>query len=106
MTGTTSTKDVPREQRMLHGPVLPVLARLAFPNILAMVAAAATGIAETMYVGLLGRDELAAMALVFPLAMLMQTFSAGAMGGGVSSAIARTLGAGNVEGTQSLARHA
>lgn len=91
---------------MLHGPVLPVLTALALPNILAMVAVAATSIAETTYVGLLGRDALAAMALVFPLVMLMQTFSAGAMGGGVSSAIARALGAGDVEGAQSLARHA
>ena len=91
---------------LLRGPVLPVLSRLALPNILAMVAAAATGIAETMYVGLLGRDQLAAMALVFPLTMLMQTFSAGAMGGGVSSSIARALGAGNVDAAQSLARHA
>jgi putative MATE family efflux protein len=94
------------EQRMLHGPVLPVLARLALPNILAMVAASATGIAETMYVGALGRDSLAAMALVFPLVMLMQTFSSGAMGGGVSSAISRALGAGDLPGAQSLARHA
>ncbi|MBC5764557.1 MATE family efflux transporter [Ramlibacter sp. GTP1] len=91
---------------MLHGPVLPVLSRLALPNILAMVAAAATGIAETMYVGLLGRDELAAMALVFPLTMLMQTFSAGAMGGGVSSSIARALGGGHLDAAQGLARHA
>jgi putative MATE family efflux protein len=95
-----------REHRMLHGPVLPVLASLALPNILAMVAVAATSIAETTYVGLLGRDQLAAMALVFPLAMLMQMFSAGAMGGGVSSAISRALGARDLEGAQSLARHA
>jgi putative MATE family efflux protein len=91
---------------LLRGPVLPVLARLALPNILAMVAVAATSIAETTYVGVLGRDALAAMALVFPLVMLMQTFSAGAMGGGVSSAISRALGAGDVAAAQSLARHA
>jgi putative MATE family efflux protein len=91
---------------MLHGPVLPVLAALALPNILAMVAVAATSIAETTYVGLLGRDALAGMALIFPLVMLMQTFSAGAMGGGVSSAISRALGAGDEEGARSLARHA
>lgn len=95
-----------RESRLLNGPVLPVLASLALPNILAMVATSAISIAETAYVGLLGRDQLAAMALVFPLAMLMQTFSAGAMGGGVSSAISRALGAGDQAGAQSLARHA
>jgi putative MATE family efflux protein len=100
------TFETRRDQRLLHGAVLPVLARLALPNIFAMVAVAATSIAETTYVGVLGRDALAAMALVFPLVMLMQTFSSGAMGGGVSSAVSRALGAGDVAGAQSLARHA
>ena len=95
-----------REWRLLNGPVLPVLTSLALPNILAMVAVTATSIAETAYVGLLGRDPLAAMALVFPLAILMQMFSVGAMGGGVSAAISRALGAGDDAGAQSLARHA
>ncbi len=95
-----------REWRLLNGPVLPVLASLALPNVLAMVAVSVTSIAETTYVGLLGRDALAAMALVFPLVMLMQTLSSGAMGGGISSAIGRALGAGDVAGAQSLARHA
>lgn len=100
------TTPASREWRLLNGPVLPVLTALALPNILAMVATSAISIAETAYVGLLGRDQLAAMALVFPLAMLMQTFSAGAVGGGVSSAISRALGAGDEEAAQSLARHA
>ena len=95
-----------RERRLLHGPVLRVLASLALPNVLAMVAVSITAIAETTYVGLLGRDALAAMALVFPLVMLMQMLSSGAMGGGVSSAIGRALGAGDLDSAQSLARHA
>src|SRR5690606_34201800 len=66
----------------------------------------AVGIGETVYVGVLGKTALAAMALVFPLVMLMQMFSAGAMGGGVSSAIARALGAGQPARAQALALHA
>jgi putative MATE family efflux protein len=95
-----------RQHRLLHGPVLPVLSRLALPNVLAMVAISAIAIAETSYVGALGRDSLAAMAIVFPLVMLMQTLSGGAMGGGVSSAISRALGAGDVPGARALGRHA
>lgn len=91
---------------LLDGPILPTLLRLALPNVLAMAAAAAVGIAETFYVGLLGVAPLAAMALVFPFVMLMQMFSAGAMGGGVSSAIARALGAGDTARAQVLAAHA
>ena len=96
----------PREHRLTHGPVLPVLVTMALPNMLAMSAAAAVSIAETGYVGALGREALAAMAVVFPFAMLMQTLSAGAIGGGISSAISRALGAGDVQGAHELAWHA
>jgi Na+-driven multidrug efflux pump len=43
---------------------------------------------------------------VFPLLMLMQMMSAGAMGGGISSAIARALGAGRRDDADALALHA
>ena len=46
------------------------------------------------------------MALVFPGVMLMQMFSAGAMGGGISSAIARALGAGRRDEADALVLHA
>ena len=68
--------------------------RLAWPNILVMLAQASTGLIETWWVSHLGTDALAGMALVFPVVMLMQMVSAGAMGGGISSAVARALGAG------------
>jgi putative MATE family efflux protein len=91
---------------MLTGPILPTLLRLALPNVLAMASSVAVGIAETAYIGRLGLEPLAAMALVFPFSMLMQMFSSGAMGGGISSAIARALGAGDVSRAQTLALHA
>ena len=67
---------------------------MAWPNILVMLAQASTGLIETWWVSRLGTDALAGMALVFPGFMMMQMLSAGAMGGGISSAIARALGAG------------
>jgi putative MATE family efflux protein len=94
-----------REARFTSAPVLPLLVSLALPNMLAMVAAAAVSIAETRYVGELGRDALAAMAIVFPFVMMMQMFSAGAMGGGISSVISRALGAGDAAAARSLALH-
>ncbi len=45
------------------------------------------------------------MALVFPVLMLMQMMSAGAMGGGISSAIARALGAGRRGDADALVVH-
>ena len=84
----------PRTRVLLHGPIVPTLLRMAWPNVLVMVAQAATGLIETWFVSKLGTDALAGMALVFPGVMLMQMISAGAMGGGISSAIARALGRG------------
>ena len=63
-------------------------------------------IAETSYIGRLGVESLAAMALVFPCVILTMTMSGGAMGGGVASAIARALGAGDRERASTLASHA
>jgi putative MATE family efflux protein len=91
---------------LTSGPILPTLLRLALPNVLAMTMSVAVGIAETRYVGLLGTAPLAAMALVFPFAMLVQMMSAGAMGGGVSSAVSRALGAKDPERARTLAVHA
>ncbi len=91
---------------LLAGAILPTLLRLAFPTSIAMVATALVAIAETAYVGLLGKLPLAGLALVFPMVMLQQTMSAGAMGGGISSAISRALGAGDVDRAATLAQHA
>src|SRR4029078_10863193 len=80
-----------RTQLLLHGPIVPTLLTLAWPNLLIMVAQASTGLIETYFVAKLGTAALAGMAVVFPAVMLMQMVSAGAMGGGISSAIARAL---------------
>ena len=96
----------PRTRALLQGPIVPTLLRMAWPNVLIMFAQAATGLIETYWVGQLGTDALAGMALVFPGVMLMQMFSAGAMGGGISSAIARALGAGKREQADALVLHA
>lgn len=91
---------------LLSAPILPALLRLTAPNLAAMLVTALVAIFETIYVGILGTTQLAAIALVFPLIMLMQMLSAGAMGGGVSSAISRALGASDSERAAALAVHA
>jgi MATE family, multidrug efflux pump len=91
---------------LLTSPILPTLLRLALPNTVAMFGSTLVAVAETSYIGRLGTEPLAGIALVFPFAMLTQMMSAGAMGGGVSSAISRALGAGNRDRAASLALHA
>jgi MATE family, multidrug efflux pump len=91
---------------LLTAPILPTLLRLAVPNMVAMVGSTLVAVAETSYIGRLGTEPLAAIALVFPFVMLTQMMSAGAMGGGVSSAISRALGAGDRDRAATLALHA
>src|SRR4051812_24591947 len=91
---------------LLTSPILTTLLKLAIPNTIAMFGAALVAVAETSYIGRLGTVPLAAIALVFPFTMLTQMMSAGAMGGGVSSAISRALGGGDRDRAAILALHA
>ena len=100
------TRYDPRTRALIEGPIAATLLRLAAPNILVMVAQSTVGLVETYFVGKLGTDPLAGVALVFPVVMLMQMMSAGAMGGGMSSAIARALGGGRRADADALALHA
>jgi putative MATE family efflux protein len=83
-----------------------MLAALSLPNLLALGTQSLVAIAETTYIGILGTEPLAAMALVFPMIMLTHMMSSGAIGGGVSSAISRALGARDERRARALALHA
>jgi putative MATE family efflux protein len=93
----------PRVDRMLEGPVLPTLLRLAAPTIALMAFQVVVSAGEEAFVGRLGSDALAGVSLSFPLVMLMTTLSAGAYGGGVASSVARALGAGRTRDAGRLA---
>jgi putative MATE family efflux protein len=95
-----------RTRRLLEAPITPTLLRLAMPNVAVMVTQAMVNTCEVYFIGWLGPDALAGVALVFPLIMLMQTMSAGGMGGGVASAVARALGAGRRQDADALVLHA
>ena len=95
-----------RTRLLLEGPVAPTLLRLAAPNVLVMVLQATVSTLDAVFVGWLGGDALAGVSVVFPLVMLMQTMSAGGMGGGVASAVARALGAGRRKEADALVAHA
>ena len=98
--------ETPIRNALVDGPILRTLLWLAWPNVVALSAGTCVVIAETSYIGRLGVESLAAMALVFPFVILTMTMSGGAMGGGVASAVARALGAGNVDRASTLAAHA
>ncbi|HJS77834.1 MAG TPA: MATE family efflux transporter [Burkholderiales bacterium] len=95
-----------RTERLLAAPIVPTLARLSAPGVLLVAFQSLVSVGDTYFVGRLGTGPLAGLALVFPLLMLLQMTSAGAMGGGVSSAIARALGSGDAAAARRLVVHA
>src|ERR1700738_2953050 len=95
-----------RTKLLLEGPILPTLLRLAAPNILNLLAFAGVITFDGFFLGRIGANALAGASLAFPwLMMLLQTTNSG-MGVGVSSAIARALGAGRRDRADALVFHA
>jgi putative MATE family efflux protein len=91
---------------LLTAPIGPTIIRLAAPNMIAMVVTMVTMMAEAWYVGQLGTEALAGLALGFPMMMLVMMLSAGSFGGTITGAVARRLGAGDRAGAEVLAFHA
>src|SRR4051812_49845328 len=90
----------PRTKLLLEAPIASTLMRLAIPNVVTTIVQASTGLIETYFIGKLGTDALAGVALVFPGVMLMQMMSAGAMGGGGLCAVSPALRAGRPAGAR------
>ena len=57
---------------LLTSPILPTLLKLTLPNAIAMAGTTLVAVAETSYIGRLGTEPLAGIALVFPFVMLTQ----------------------------------
>jgi putative MATE family efflux protein len=96
----------PRTRRLLEAPVLPTLLALAAPNALVMLTQSAVSMLEVYFLSRLGLEVLAGVSEVFPLVALVAAISTGAVGGGIVSAIARTLGQGRREAASELAWYA
>jgi Na+-driven multidrug efflux pump len=94
-----------RTRLLLEGPVLSTLLRLSAPNVLNLQAIAGMITFDALFLGRLGADALAGVSLAFPFVMLMQQAANGGVGGGVSSAIARALGAGRRDRADALVYH-
>ncbi|EEG76682.1 MATE family efflux transporter [Dethiobacter alkaliphilus] len=73
-----------------------LLVRFSLPATLAMVVNASYNIIDTIFVGRLGSDAIAALSVSFPIQMLLGALAIGT-GVGVGSLISRSLGAGKNE---------
>ncbi len=94
-----------RRQMMLSGPIVPTILTLAAPNVLNVAMQSLVSISDAFFVGQLGIVDLAALALVFPTQMALGQMSAGAMGGGISSSVARAMGSNNRAAAEAAAAH-
>jgi Na+-driven multidrug efflux pump len=86
--------------------ILRRILALAAPTSLVAALQVISQLAETWLAARQGTAALAGWAVVLPFALLLQQMSAGAMGGGVVSAIARALGAGRRDEASALVLHA
>ena len=103
---TALAKSEATRAAILTAPILPTLLKLALPTVTVLVAQTAVNIAEAYYVGFLGTDALAGVALVFPVFMMMTMMSNGGLGSGVASSVARAVGAGRKDDADALVFHA
>jgi len=92
-----------RTRKLLEEPLPRILFQLAAPNALVMLTQISISLIELFFVGKLGVDALAGVSQVFPILSLVGALSQGAVGGGVVSSVARTLGRGDREQASALA---
>lgn len=85
---------------------LRAIVQLAAPTTAVMLIATVSNVLHTYFVSRLGAEAIAAVSLVLPITLVVITLMGGGLGTGVSSAIARALGAGRTAQAQEIAEHA
>ena len=95
-----------RTQLLLTAPIVPTLLKLAAPNILNFLAFVGVIVFDGYFLGRIGTNALAGASLAFPFVMLVLQATNSGMGAGVTSAVARAIGAGQRERADALVFHA
>jgi Na+-driven multidrug efflux pump len=96
----------PRTRMLLEKPIASMIMRLAIPNATVMTVQVLIGLLEVYFVSRLGVNALAGVAPVFPLISLMLAIAQGAIGGGIVTTVARTLGTGRTGAASEYAWYA
>jgi putative MATE family efflux protein len=93
--------EISQKSVLTEGPVVKSLMDLTLPMILGMLGMVVFNLADTYFVGKLGKDELAAMSFTFPVIMVIGSIAMG-MGIGVAVLVSRAIGEGCQEKVQRL----
>src|SRR5258707_2580904 len=89
-----------RSRMLLEKPIAPMIMQLAIPNAIVMAVYILIGLLEVYFVSRLGVDALAGVAPVFPLVSLVASIAQGAIGGGIVTTVARSLGTGRSDASE------
>ena len=95
-----------RMHLLLDAPIFTMLWTLGAPNVTAIVILTSVTYADAWFVGHLGTAQLASIAIAFPFQSLMMMMAGGAIGGGVTSAIARAFGSRDSAHAEAVLWHA
>lgn len=87
-----------------NGPIHTHLIRLTGYMLMGFVSIMTASLMETVYIGMIGTDELAAVSFTFPLVMMLQGVAMG-LSVGASSIVARTIGTGDWSKVRRLITH-
>ena len=87
--------DIKKETASLtYGPIRPILVRLTIPMLFGIVGMVVFNLVDTIFIGRLGTNELAALSFTFPVVMMITSLGLG-LGTGASSLISHAIGVGN-----------
>jgi len=89
-----TTEALPKENKLLTGPVAIVLMRLALPIMAGMFLQTAFNLVDTWFVSRLGQDAIAAVSMNIPLFFIVLAMG-NAVAVGTSSLVAQAMGAGD-----------
>ena len=78
-------------QRLLHDPVGKTLLRLTVPMLFGIFSMVIFNLADTFFVGRLGKDQLAALSFTFPVVLTISSLAQG-IGMGTSAVVSRAIG--------------
>ena len=96
------SKTEQNRTRLLEAPVGKTLARLAAPMVLGVLSMVAYNLADTFFVGRLGKDQLAALTYTFPVVLTIGSIALG-IGMGAAAVVSRAIGAEDYRGVRRLA---
>jgi putative MATE family efflux protein len=87
--------------RLTEGSIIPQLIKLTLPMIIGIVGIVGFNLADTYFIGQLGKDQLAALGFTFPIVLVISSIALG-LGTGAGAVISRAIGRGDHHEVQKL----